>query len=161
MKRGGPLKRYTPLKVKKGFKVTRSQLAKVGKSDTAKCKERIQALLRELAIRRDKGCVLAPFQEEAGMCSGVLQGEHLVTRANSISYGDMRNVVCLCMRHHIHWKPKHSLLYWDLIEHVIGVKRMDWVRAVEKDRRPHRYTAWDWQKTELDLAQQLKKSKPL
>ena len=52
---------------------------------------RIQALLRAIVIITDGGCVLR-FYTEAGACGGytnagdlILQAEHLVTRANSIS----------------------------------------------------------------------------
>lgn len=133
------------------------------KGDTAQdVKKRIQALLRKLAIKRDGGCVLRHYPE-AGACGGygpksgelILQAEHLVTRAKSVSYGDMRNIVCLCSHHHGNWKPRNSRLYWELIERHIGPSRYAWVKRVEADQQAHHFTAHDWRMIELDLTQQL------
>ena len=153
------LKRRTPLR-----KSGASKRPKSDQDTVSHCKARIQALLREIVMIRDGGCVLRQFPEEAGACGGyrkdgqlILQAEHLVTRANSISYGDLRNIVCLCQRHHGFFKPQHSRLYWELIEHIVGYKTWDWIKAVEKDKRPHRTTLWDWQKIELSLRQHLTK----
>lgn len=78
----------------------------VGQSDTAKTKERIQALLRQGVIARDGGCLLRDVRRCNGLPSVpgvVLQANHLITRANSATFGDMRLVVCLCKRCHS-WK---------------------------------------------------------
>lgn len=129
--------------------------------ENAQCKKRIQALLRALAIKRDGGCVLRD-EYEAGLCGGwtkdeelILQAEHLNSRANSISYADMRNIVCLCQTHHIHWKPQHSRLYWELIHRVIGEERWEWVKMVESDKKPYRFTLYDWLKIETALKNEL------
>jgi len=119
----------SPLRAKSGFKkipkgaatpVSRSTLRNSGKSEVSQCKKRIQALLRRLAIERDQGCVLRHYQDMLPPsylgCSEVLQAEHLHTRGSSGSFGDMRNIVCLCHRHHIFFKPQHSQLYWEIIE---------------------------------------------
>lgn len=140
----------------------RTRLKRKSKSDTAQCKDRIQKLLREHVIQRDGGCVLRHY-EEAGACGGyrndgvlILQAEHLITRSNSGSYGEMGNIVCLCKRHHGFWKPQHSRLYWELIERHIGEERWTWLKRVEADKRPHRFTLYDWEKTEMGLRQDLK-----
>lgn len=133
----------------------RTKLRKESKDTTAKTKKRIQALLRELVTKRDGGCVLRKYMT-TGACSGPLQAEHLISRSNSISFGDERNIICLCQRHHIFWKPQHSRLYWELIEKIIGEKRWKWLKRVEADTKPHRMTLWDWQKIELELTQQIK-----
>lgn len=145
-----PLKRKIPLR-------SRSKLRVEGHSDVAEIKRNIQALLREAVIARDKGCVMRHFPE-AGACGGyrrdgalILQFEHLVTRANSASFGDVRLGVCLCQRHHIFWKPQHSQLYWQLIERQIGPERWNLLQRVLADRSPHRFYLADWKAIEAAL----------
>jgi hypothetical protein len=46
------------------IRVKSPHLRRKGQSETAKCKDRIQALLREIAIQRDGGCVLRHYPEE-------------------------------------------------------------------------------------------------
>jgi hypothetical protein len=73
----------------------RSPLRKKSNSPVAECKDRIQALLRAIAIIRDGGCVLRSpaIQREYGIkdCSGwrkdddvVLQYDHLNSRAFNV-----------------------------------------------------------------------------
>src|SRR4051812_1581903 len=153
MKRGGFLKRYTPIKRK-------------STSESAVAKESIQALLRAIVIIVDGGCVLRHYPV-AGPCSGwnsngdlILQAEHLVTRGNSISYGDLRNIVCLCRDHHLSFKPTSGRLYWELIEGYVGAERWKWIKAVEAEERAHkpsRFTAYEWQKIEMYLRSELQK----
>lgn len=114
-------------------------------------------------IARDNGCVLR-FYPEAGDCGGytkagdlILQAEHLVTRANSASFAELDNVVCLCQRHHGYFKPQHSLLYWSLIERHIGPERWRKVQAWLHDARPHRMTERDWVMASLVLRQELER----
>src|SRR5690349_21322602 len=78
-----------------------AKLCAVSDDDSPEVKRRIQVLLRDIAIAQDGGCVLR-FYPEADNCGGyrkdgqlILQAEHLVTRKNSVSYADMRNIVCL------------------------------------------------------------------
>lgn len=126
------------------------------------CKKRIQALLREAAILRDGGCVLRNMPE-AGRCGSratkdghlILQAEHLVSRERSVSFGDMRNIVCLCERHHGYFKQKSGRLYWELIKRVIGPERWAWIKKVEADHKPYRMTLWDWEKVEINLLQEV------
>ena len=155
MKRGGPLPRRTPLRSKARIRVA-------GHSDTAEIKERIQALLRRSAIQRDGGCVLRHYPE-TGACGGytnagelILQAEHLVTRSNSVSFADMRNIVCLCRHHHGHYKPEHSLEYWTIIQRHIGPQRWEWVQRVLNDRSPHRFFLSDWKMLEVALEREIK-----
>jgi hypothetical protein len=167
MLRKTPMNRGTKELKRSGFKqkatvpLQRTKLAKKGKSDVALCKDRIQALLRKLVIERDGGCVLRHYWE-AGECGGykqdgelILQAEHLITRSNSISYEDPRNIVCLCKHHHGHWKPQHSRQYWTLIHQHVGPEISKWLDDVEADKRTYRYTYYDWQKVEMELRQQL------
>lgn len=110
-------------------------LKKIGTSESSKSKRRIQALLREIAIKRDGGCILRIV---LGGCNAVLQAEHLLTRSNTATFGDTRNIVCLCSYHHIFWKPKNSKQYWELIEQHIGPTRWAWLKLAEEDKSPHK-----------------------
>ncbi len=155
------------LNVGKGFKprskpMKRSVLKARSTSDSSLAKERIQALVRENAIERDGGCILRNYPE-TGACGGrrgdgelILQAEHLVTRANSATYGDMRNIVCICWRHHGYFKPQHSKLYWEVIERHLGPAHWAWLKAVEADRTPHKV---DWKLTEIALKAELQANK--
>lgn len=152
-----------PRKLKR--KMKKSPLRKQSKSETSKCKVRIQALLREIAIKRDGGCVLRYFPT-TGPCGGfrkdgelILQAEHLNTRERNISYGDMRNIVCLCQRHHGYFKPQYSRLYWEIIEKVIGPERWEWLKKVEADRKSYPMGIYEWSKIEMALRQELKACK--
>jgi len=169
IKRGTKQMKRTPLRAKSGFKkipkgsstlVTHSSLRNSGKSEVSQCKKRIQALLRQLAIKRDGGCVLRHYQDllhpDYLTCDDVLQAEHLNTRGSSGSFGDMRNIVCLCRRHHIYFKPQHSQLYWEIIEKHLGEEGWAYYKRVRDDYRAHHMILWDWQKLEMELTQQLK-----
>lgn len=146
--------------------IRRSPLRKHGKSEVARCKVRIQALARQIAILRDGGCVLRHYPE-AGACGGygpksgalILQAEHLNTRARNISFGDMRNIVCLCQRHHGYFKEQNGRLYWELIEKIIGPTRWAWLKQVEADRRSYTYGAYEWGMIELALKKELEQIK--
>jgi hypothetical protein len=145
----------------------RTPLRRSSKSPTALCKIRIQALLREIAILRDGGCVLRNFIE-AGVCGGygpksgklILQAEHLNTRERNISFGDMRNIVCLCQRHHGYFKQQNGALYWDLIRRHIGEERWAWLQRVIADRKTYPMGIYEWQKVELALRAELKSLTP-
>jgi len=134
-------------------------LRKKSKSTSAKAKERIQAKIRLLVIRRDGGCILRHYSE-AGQCGGynkdgelILQGEHLNGRANSVSYGEPENIVCLCQYHHIFFKKQQNALYWVLVRNHVGEKRWKKVQAWIMDRSSHRMFTADWIELEnkLDL----------
>lgn len=142
-----PLKRKTKLRVK-------------GKSETSEIKRDIQALLREIVIIRDGGCILRNFPE-TGKCGGrrkdgelILQAEHLHTRANSASYADHRLVVCLCKRHHIFWKPQHADEYYQIVKYHIGKERTELLERVQNDHKPHKM---DWKLEKVALEQELKR----
>lgn len=129
-------KAYKPMK--------RTRLRVKGHSETSEIKEEIQATVRKIVIIRDGGCVLRKFPE-AGQCGGyrndgelILQGEHLMTRSNSSTFGDTRNIVCLCRYHHITFKPQYSGIYWDLIRRHLGETKWQWLKLIEADRSPHK-----------------------
>lgn len=144
MRRTAFKRSQTPLK--------RSRLRIKGISTSSQLKRQIQAILREIAMVRDQGCVLREYPE-TGSCSGPYQAEHLVSRGKSATYSDMRNIVCLCQRHHIFWKPQNSRLYWEIIEGEIGPERWDFVKRAEMDKKPHKM---DWKLELAALQQELK-----
>lgn len=138
-----------------------TRLRKESSSPVALCKRRIQALLREVVIARDKGCFLRSYPQ-AGACGRrradgelVLQADHLNTRARNISYGDERLAVCACERHHIFWKPQHPDEYMRLAREFIGPKRAKLLDVVIADRRSYNFVLNDWLKIEKLLSQKL------
>lgn len=143
----------------------KTRLNKKSKAPVPLCKDRIQKLIRELAIRRDGGCVLRHYAE-AGQCGGygkvsgelILQGEHLNTRERNISFADMRNIVCLCLRHHGYFKPQESKLYWELIERHLDKKTWEWYQRVKADGKTYHMTLDDWIKIEIELKSQINHS---
>lgn len=126
-----------------------------GVSDSSVLKEQIQALLRQICIARDKGCVLRD-SPQVGKCNAVLQAEHLITRSNTATFADTRNIVCLCSYHHLFWKPQHSKEYWELIEGIIGPKRWDWLESVQDEMSSHRTHKVDLRLELLALQQEAK-----
>lgn len=164
MKRSGfqnkprkPLKR-TPLK-RGTSQLKRTKLRVVGQSTAAELKRDIQALLREIVIIRDGGCILRHYPG-TGACGGyrkdgelILQAEHLHTRGNAGSYADHRLVVCLCKRHHIFYKPQHADEYYTVVKEHIGPERTKLLEAVQVDHKPHKM---DWKVEKLFLEGHLK-----
>ena len=129
----------------------KTKLRKSSKSPLAQIKKDIQALVREIAIKIYGTCVLSKYPE-TGACgyytkSGnlVLQAEHLVSRERNFCFGDMRNIVLLCWRHHFKWKPKNSRRYWELIREIIGEKRWAWYLIADEDRKTHIMKLADWE----------------
>ena len=130
-KRGGYLKRKTKIRV-------------VGVSDTAELKREIQAILREIVIKRDKGCIMR-FYPHTGACGAytkagnlILQAEHLNTRARMASFADTRLIICLCQRHHIYWKPQHADEYFKIVKEHIGKERAELLEKVQQDYKAHK-----------------------
>lgn len=135
------LKRKTPLRKK-------------SKRESAVLKDDIQALLRAIVIERDGGCVMGK-SDRTGACSGPLQADHLRSRANSSTYGDSRNVICLCRRHHIFWKKQNPVLFTTLVREYVGEERWAWIERALADQGAHRMTSYDWGKVALGLRQEL------
>lgn len=138
----------------------RTKLAKKSKSPRAVLKDQIQALLRDIAIKRDGGCILRDLQG-IPRCSGyrndgelILQAEHLVTRSSTNYFGDTRNIVCLCKFHHIVWKPQYSKDYWEAVEKVLSPSRWQWYLRAKADDRPYQV---DLKLVKLALENELKK----
>lgn len=138
--------------------LSKSILRKLSKFPTAECKQRIQALVREIVILRDKGCILR-YKRFCGGDIGfaVLQADHLVTRANGATYGDTRLIVCVCKSCH-GWKSLGSNLnkaeYDALVKTVISKERDALWDMAEADR--HRAHKMDWPLVEVALLRELK-----
>ena len=143
--------------MKGGFLKRKTALRPKSKSEVALTKDRIQKLLREIAIKIYGTCVLADYPE-AGPCGTyredgelIVQAEHLNTRERNISFSDMRNIVLLCKNHHFYFKKQYGRLYWELIRKVIGEKRWEYLKRVEADKKSYNMSLWDWKKCELAL----------
>ncbi len=159
MKRSGFLQRRTPLN-RSSKPMKRTKLRIVGHSTTSELKQEIQDTLRAIGLLRDGGCVLRTYHE-AGPCGGrrksddglILQAEHLVTRGNTATFADMRNIVILCRNHHMFFKPQQGSLYWNLIRRIIGEDRWKWMERARDDWTPHKV---DLKLELLALKQELK-----
>src|SRR5271157_5163425 len=149
MKRGGFLQRNTPLRQKTKLRV-------IGDSDTARTKQEIQEVLRELVILRDGGCIVRNLHyrdfPECGCYRNdgelILQADHLVTRANAATFADTRLIVCLCKAHH-GWKSLGSNArkaeYDQLVRTLLSPERVRLWDACERDSwKPHRSASFNW-----------------
>lgn len=139
----------------------RSPLKKKSKSEVSQIKDRIQALCREIAIKRDGGCVLRE-RPDAGQCGGyrtdgelILQYDHLITRARNISYADTRLGVALCLAHHGGFKQWHKEKYDRIVKEVIGPYRTALWERVELDNRAYPMGLADWKLIEIALQNEL------
>ena len=148
MKRGGYIQRRTPL-------------ASKGKSDTALLKKEIQALLRQIVMKRDGGCILREVRcgHEIGTPGIVFQAEHLVERSNSATFADSRLVVCICKNCHgwKHFKKSNHDQYDALVKSIIRPERVAlWERAEADSWRPKRTSAHDWRLEIVALKQEVR-----
>ena len=125
-------------------------LRKIGKSDSARTKARIQKLLTELVRLRDGGCIMRHYPA-TGQCSGFTAADHIISRQISATYADSRNVIALCQRHHIYWKPTNPTLYARFVEQHIGKKTYSYLFLAQQNSPRYRYTEADWLKAELML----------
>lgn len=112
----------------------RTRLRVKGHSTTAQLKDQIQSTARKIVIIRDDGCLL----KDDGRCTEILQCEHLITRSNTKTFADLRNLICLCTYHHLFYKKQHSRMYWDRVREKIGEQRWAWLKRVEEDRTPYK-----------------------
>lgn len=168
------MKRTAP-KRKTGLKRGTKRLRVAGVSDTAETKRNIQALLREIVIRRDGGCIfrLPKYIENTSYaqtgvppCNGyrndgqlVLQADHLISRSNSATYADSRLVVCVCKGHH-GWKSLGSNLrkkqYDAIVRQLLSPERVAlWDKCEADSWRAVRTSACDWKLAEVALEAQL------
>ena len=119
-------------------RIKSSRLRVRSKNDLSLVKEHIQALLRQIAIIRDGGCVFRNYPE-TGACGGyrndgqlILQFDHLNSRTHAVSYGDSRLGICACKRHHLFYKKQYPAKYEEIARKAIGPERcvlLDTVRS--------------------------------
>jgi hypothetical protein len=110
------------------------------RNDTiSKCKKRIQDLLKRFVRARYGRCLAETY----GECSGVLSADHIVGRTKSRTYWLPLNVVSLCMRHHLYWKPSHSGYWADEVQALIGKETWDHLHLL--GRPTCDYPLWKWQ----------------
>lgn len=159
MKRSGFLRRNVGLKRKSSLRIE-------GVSDTADLKKEIQALVRDIVIKRDGGCILRDVTTGIPPCNGyakdshlILQADHLITRSNSATYADTRLIVCVCKGHH-GWKSVGSNLrkaqYDALVRTILPPDRVAlWDRCEADSWRPTRTGASDWKLAIVALKQEL------
>ena len=119
-------------------------------SPSSQAKKRIQKLLTQYVRLRDGGCVLKKF----GACSGYTAADHIFSRASNATYADPLNLICLCQRHHIYWKPQHPMEYADFVESRLGknYKKLKW-----KSQTILHMTEYDWLLTEKWLKKEIEK----
>lgn len=145
----------------------RPVLSAFSKSETATLKREIQALLREIVIIRDGGCIFRNlYYADFPQCGGyrndgqiILQGDHLITRASSATYADSRLVVCVCKAHH-GWKSvganRRKAQYDEIVKTLISPERVALWEACERDSwRPTRNFSMDWVLAKLALEKEL------
>lgn len=134
----------------------RTRLRTKGKSETAKIKAEIQSLLRQIVMIRDGGCILRAKRKCGGeIGETVIQADHLITRANSATYGESRLVVCLCIRCH-GWKHWHKEAYDFLVKSVLPKETVElWEKCQEESWIPQRTGIYDWQLVKLSLEKEL------
>ncbi len=141
----------------------RTPLRRQGMSESAKLKRDIQALARDIVIKRDGGCVLRSVYG-VPRCGGyrndgqmVLQADHLISRGNSATYGDTRLIVCLCKAHH-GWKSVGSNLRKAEYDAVIRAKVLSPERVALWDLAEHdrfKPQPQDWKLVKIALTQEL------
>lgn len=166
LQRHTPLRRNKPLR--SGGSLKRTPLAKKGKSDTAKIKDDIQALLRSIVILRDRGCVVGSIRDCGNQQynpEAVYQAEHLIERSDSATYADPRLVVCVCKSCHYwkHIKKSNHDAYDAMIKQLIEPERVALWEACAKElqqKRGHRMTLHDWQKEAAFLKTKLRALDP-
>lgn len=149
----------------KGFKsrtfpLKRSVLRHLGKSTTAVTKRQIQATLREICLKRDKGCILRSIRCGAivGDAGVVWQCDHLLSRSNSATYGDSRLVVLVCRNCHA-WKSLGSNLrkaeYDRLVRSILSPEQVKLWDLAEIEAGRHKGVKMDWQLILLALQREL------
>ena len=138
---------------------TRKPLNQHAKTDTEECKVRIQAILRDIVIIRDKHCVYGTHPEATPCDETVMQCDHLVSRARPHLYHDTENVVLVCKKHH-GWKSAfgnaNKEIYDRRIQEVISKER--WAALKDKEKlSPAPYSIKEWLEIEVKLVDELEK----
>lgn len=146
--------------LKRGTKqMKRTKLRVKGHSTTAELKKDIQALLRQIVIKRDGKCQRCGV--EYGTEGVVFQCDHLISRSNSATYADSRLCVLVCKPCHA-WKSLGSNLrkkeYDQLMRSRLPRERVAlWETCEERSWEARRTGAFDWKLAKIVLEQELSK----
>ena len=155
-------------KQKIGKPMRKTKLRVVGDNDTATRKQEIQDKVRFIVCYRDGGCILRDLRHCGGeahiektlegeykiISKSVIQGEHLISRANSATFADTRLIVCICRNCH-GWKEFNKDEYDDLVKSVISKERVVLWEKCEADRRAHKTYKMDWEMELIALNKEL------
>lgn len=162
-----------PLKRGKGFKRATYRLGaskraterprglrRKSRAPSAILKTDIQALLREIVIKRDRGCFIRSFRNCNGVPGrAVLQADHLITRGNAATYADSHLVVCVCRPCHL-WKKYHKEEYDKIVKKLLPEnRRILWEQMETQRYIPAHKVAYDWKLAKVALTQELKNLK--
>lgn len=151
------LKRKTPLRPK-----AKRRVKVAGHESVKDLKNEIQALLRQIVMKRDKKCILHGIKchREVGMEGVVWQAEHLIERSNSATYADSRLVVLVCKNCHgwKHFTKSNHDQYDEWVKTKLSKERVDLWEACVKDKwRPTAARSYDWKLHIVALEQELLK----
>lgn len=142
----------------------RGKLRVKGHSETAELKEEIQRLVRLICVQRDAGCILRDCRcgttaivenDKVISSGGVIQADHLITRANSATFADTRLIVCLCKGCHL-WKKYNEKEYEALVKTILPKNRVKLWEQCEEFRQAHKTYKPDWKLEILKLEKELK-----
>lgn len=152
----------TAFKRKVGAPLKRTKLRKKGKSETSKLKDEIQALLRQIVIKRDGKCILHGLRciHEYGVDDVVWQAEHLIERSNSATFADSRLVVLVCKNCHgwKHFRKSNHDQYDEWVKTKLPKERVElWERCRANQWRPASAGSYDWKLAKVVLEQELAK----
>lgn len=148
--------RRTPIR-----KVSLKPKKRIAGQETVKeLKAEIQALLRQICIKRDKKCILFGIRcaHEYGMEGVVFQAEHLIERSNSATYADHRLVVLVCKNCHgwKHFRKSNEQQYDLWVKSRLSPERVKlWERCEAQSWQAKRTGAYDWKLEILALKKEL------
>jgi len=123
------------------------------KTESAKLKVRIQALVRAIVIIRDGGCFLRGFRFP---CNEVLQADHLITRGKNVGFADTRLIVCECSAHHTAKTFDKSGDYEDELKRRLPPDRVALWERTKKDHKSYPMGSYEWGKEVIALECELR-----
>lgn len=144
-------------------------MRQTSKTPSAQTKKRIQELLRQIGLARQEGICFFSGKEIGGKthleCTSkqtkdghiIMQYDHLNPREHNVSFADARLGIVICQGLH-GWKSfndGNKRLYDAAAKHYLPPDIVKLWELVEADRKSHPMGAWEWQKIELALTQDL------
>ncbi len=151
-------------KIKPRKPLKQAKLAYRGTSEVSVLKDRIQLLLREIVILRDKKCILYGLRcyHEYGKDDVVWQAEHLIERSNSETFADSRLVVLVCKNCHgwKHFKKSNHDQYGEWVKTKLSQERVTlWEECNKRRFNSFKMGAYDWKLEVVNLESELKELK--